>query len=54
MVHRLVECFFIWDVQRGLGLVGTGSVGVVFSRKLAKLAGVTLAIARFLSIGCKS
>ena len=24
------------------------------SRKLAKLAGVTLAIARFLSIGCKS
>ena len=25
-----------------------------FSRKLAKLAGVTLAIARFLSTGCKS
>ena len=28
--------------------------GVSFSRKLAKLAGVTLAIARFLSTGCKS
>ena len=27
---------------------------VMVSRKLAKLAGVTLAIARFLSIGCKS
>ena len=26
----------------------------VYSRKLAKLAGVTLAIARFLSTGCKS
>ena len=27
---------------------------IFFSRKLAKLAGVTLAIARFLSTGCKS
>ena len=30
------------------------AVSIFKSRKLAKLAGVTLAIARFLSTGCKS
>ena len=41
------RCGFLACLQMG------GWVGVM-SRKLAKLAGVTLAIARFLSTGCKS
>ena len=52
--HQQASRESVWDVLYLLQFVGSRSLGHILSRKLAKLAGVTLAIARFLSTGCKS